>query len=117
MTKIIQLLFGWAFSVAALALTIITPPAKVKAPAQCALMMAVAQVPEPGNPGHKQPPPGEHCDHVPNDPAHNCTCHRECKQNTDEEGNPAPGAYVQEDPKCRVYCFKDHCHCPVANCE
>jgi hypothetical protein len=24
---------------------------------------------------------------------------------------------VQEDPKCRVYCFKDHCHCPVENCE
>jgi hypothetical protein len=24
---------------------------------------------------------------------------------------------VQEDPKCRVYCYKDHCHCPVENCE
>jgi hypothetical protein len=24
---------------------------------------------------------------------------------------------VQEDPKCRVYCFKDHCHCPVENCD
>jgi hypothetical protein len=24
---------------------------------------------------------------------------------------------VQEDPKCRVYCFKDHCHCPVNNCD
>jgi hypothetical protein len=24
---------------------------------------------------------------------------------------------VQEDAKCRVYCFKDHCHCPVENCD
>ena len=24
---------------------------------------------------------------------------------------------VAQDPKCRVYCFKDHCHCPVENCD
>ncbi len=76
-----------------------------------------AELPAPGNPGHTEPAPGEHCVHSASDPAHNCTCHRECKQNTDDDGNPVPGGHVQEDPKCRVYCFKDHCHCPVENCE
>ena len=74
-------------------------------------------LPGQGNPGHHQPAPDENCVHNEKDPAHNCVCHRECKQKTDEDGNPADGAYVQEDPKCRVYCFKDHCHCPVENCE
>jgi hypothetical protein len=55
--------------------------------------------------------------HNASDAAHNCACHRECKQNTDDDGNPAEGVFVQEDPKCRVYCFKDHCHCPVENCD
>lgn len=76
-----------------------------------------ATLPAPGNPGHQEPAPGDSCVHDAKDPAHNCTCHRECRQNTDDDGNPAPGAYVQEDPKCRVYCFKDHCHCPVENCD
>ncbi|HET9832697.1 MAG TPA: hypothetical protein VFP91_13330 [Vicinamibacterales bacterium] len=75
------------------------------------------ELPAPGNPGHTEPGPGEHCVHAANDPAHNCSCHRECKQNTDDDGNPVPGGHVEEDPKCRVYCFKDHCHCPVSNCE
>jgi hypothetical protein len=76
-----------------------------------------SELPAPGNPGHKEPAPGEHCVHDASDPAHNCTCHRECKQNTDEDGNLVEGAHVQEDAKCRVYCFKDHCHCPVENCD
>ena len=82
------------------------------------LLRAQSQdLPAPGNPGHQQPAPGESCVHNASDPAHNCACHRECKQNTDDDGNPTEGAYVQEDPKCRVYCFKDHCHCPIENCD
>ena len=89
-----------------------------KAGPHCNLLYAQsAELPAPGNPGHQQPAPGESCVHNTNDPAHNCTCHRECKQNTDDDGNPAEGVFVQEDPKCRVYCFKDHCHCPVDNCD
>jgi len=75
------------------------------------------ELPAPGNPDHERPPDGERCVHNDRDPAHNCSCHRECKQNTDDDGNAVQGGHVQEDPKCRVYCFKDHCHCPVANCE
>ncbi len=88
----------------------------------CAMMIpgVIAQgtqLPPAGNPGHEEPIPGANCVHDDKDPAHNCACHRECKQNTDGEGNPASGGYVQEDPMCRVYCYKDHCHCPIHNCE
>jgi hypothetical protein len=84
----------------------------------CTLLYAQnGELPAPGNPGHQRPAPGERCVHDASDPAHNCACHRECKQNTDDDGNPAEGAHVQEDPKCRVYCFKDHCHCPIENCD
>jgi len=86
-------------------------------PTHCLLAMPAAQLPPEGNPDHVKPPEGEHCTHDSADPAHNCHCHRECKQNTDDEGNPAPGVNVQEDPKCRSWCFKDHCHCPVDNCD
>jgi hypothetical protein len=86
--------------------------------AHCLLLYAQSEeLPAPGNPGHERPAEGARCVHNEQDAAHNCSCHRECKQNTDEDGNPAQGAHVQEDPKCRVYCFKDHCHCPVDNCE
>ena len=84
---------------------------------QHSVVMLAEELPAPGNPGHVQPSAGEHCVHAANDPAHNCNCHRECRQNTDDNGNPIAGARVVEDPKCRVYCFKDHCHCPVENCE
>lgn len=78
---------------------------------------AQAPMPPPGNPGHQQPAPGQACKHDAKDPAHNCNCHRECKQNSDEDGNPAPGEYVQEDySKCRASCYQDHCHCPVHGC-
>jgi len=93
-----------------------TPLEKIGA--HCLLLSAqTAELPGPGNPGHNEPAEGEHCVHDSKDAAHNCSCHRECKQNTDDDGNPAKGAFVQEDPKCRVYCFKDHCHCPVDNCD
>lgn len=86
-------------------------------PSHCLLAMN-AQVPEPGNPGHHEPPPGEACKHDARDPAHNCACHRECKPDTDEDGNVInEQQHVVEDPMCRVYCFKDHCHCPIHNCD
>ena len=85
--------------------------------AHCNLLMAATalpQLPEPGNPGHREPPPGEACQHG-GDPAHNCACHRECVPDEDEDGHQT--VRVQEDPKCRAFCFKDHCHCPVRGCD
>src|SRR5689334_19143201 len=76
--------------------------------AHCLTLFAQGrELPGQGNPGHHEPAPGENCVHDEKDPAHNCSCHRECKQNTDEDGNPSDGEYVKEDAKCRVYCFKD----------
>lgn len=94
---------------------------KVSLSPHCDVMYAAGggQLEGPGNPGHKEPPPGESCVHNANDPAHNCACHRECKPDTDDEGNPTnpPSMHVQEDAQCRVYCYKDHCHCPIHNCD
>ena len=44
----------------------------------------------------------------PNVPPHACMCHQEC---VPIEGERQGG----EDPMCKVYCQKDHCHC-VADC-
>lgn len=74
------------------------------------LALLVAQLPPPGNPEHKEPAPGQSCVHNTKDPAHNCACKRECVEGA--EGTE----YVQEDPQCRSYCFKTHCHCPVRGC-
>lgn len=35
------------------------------------------------------------------DPAHVCTCDQQCEQNR------------AEDPTCRSWCYRDHCHCKV----
>lgn len=75
-----------------------------------------------GNPGHREPPPGWTCSQDKNTPAdHACSCHRECKDvdNTDELGEPTQGQHTElkEDVKCRSFCYKDHCQCPVHNCE
>ena len=73
-----------------------------------------------GNPGHHEPPPGWNCSREAKDD-HKCACHRECKDfpgGEDEDGNKfPPSTQVQEDANCKVYCFKNHCRCPVANCE
>ncbi len=84
-------------------------------------MAATAQLPPPGNPEHKEPPPGEFCQHG-GDAAHSCTCHRECKDSDelDENGEPTGRRrtdVTEDTAKCRSSCFKSHCHCPVANCE
>ena len=72
------------------------------------------QGPPPGNPEHIQPPEGWHCyANSPVAPApdgHACVCHeyRTCTV------DPETGQYViTEHPSCRVWCFKDHCRCPV----
>ena len=83
----------------------------------CALWAQDFPLPPDGNPGHVEPAPGAQCKHDARDPSHNCLCHRECRQALDDEGNVTTGQYVVEDPKCRVYCFKDHCACPIANCD
>jgi hypothetical protein len=62
-----------------------------------------------------EPAPGANCTHDATDPAHNCACVRECKQEDKAEG--PPDIRIVEDPQCRVYCFKDHCHCPIHGCE
>lgn len=83
-----------------------------------ALLLLVAQqppMPPPGNPGHQEPAPGQACLHDSRDPAHNCTCHRECQPSEDEDGHQTQT--VKEDAKCRSYCYHDHCHCPIANCD
>lgn len=103
-----------------LTLIVLPAPASVAVigvPNHC-LLAAHAQVPEPGNPGHKEPPPGEACTHDATDPAHNCACHRECVPDLDEDGNPInERQHVQEDAKCRVFCFANHCHCPIRGCD
>ncbi len=79
---------------------------------------APAQMPPPGNPGHVEPAPGQTCAREASTPAdHRCDCHRACKANVDEDGHAAPGAYVQEDPRCRVYCYAKSCRCPITGCE
>lgn len=60
---------------------------------------------------HPEPPKGWFCSNAPNAPKdHKCACHRECVK-------PAPGGEgggtVIEDPKCKVYCHKEHCACPI----
>lgn len=67
-----------------------------------------------GNPGHKEPPPGWICE--PPDaprvtPDHACDCHRECYHSEDGVRR------MLEDPVCKVYCYMDHCACPIEGCE
>ncbi len=87
----------------------------------CMMPVASAQQSPPsppeGNPGHEEPAPGAHCVHDNADASHNCTCHRTCEQNKDDNGNPTQGQRVVEDPKCRSYCFYKSCSCPTENCE
>lgn len=67
--------------------------------------------PEPGNPGHVEPPPGWTCA-TDGQGEHACDCHKECQ--TTEDGK----VYVQEDyARCKVSCFKDACRCEVHKCE
>lgn len=69
----------------------------------------IPPMPPPGNPDHKEPPEGAFCNRSPH-PARSCKCHAICVE--DAEGKVT----IQEDPKCRAWCFKKHCHCP-AECD
>ena len=79
------------------------------------LMLAVSvaqqkEEPYPGHDHHAEPPQGWFCMHqnyelsVP--PAHACNCERSCDEQT---------LAVSEDEHCTVYCYSDHCHCPIGN--
>lgn len=92
--------------------------------AHCLLPRAQTIAAQEGNPGHRQPAPGDNCTQDPKDtknPDHACTCHRECKDeaDVDEFGQSNGGTHtvVKEDAKCTKFCYKDHCMCPVHNCE
>ena len=66
----------------------------------------------PGNPGHQPPPEDYYCESrgdAPDD-YHACDCHR---IDTDPlcEGVPS-----EDTGKCKVSCFRNHCHCRV-HCE
>src|SRR4026208_487203 len=81
----------------------------------CLMPIAAAQgipAPPPGNPGHPEPAPGVTCKRAGDpgvDADHACECHRQCKPNVDENGEVVPGEHVEENSKCRVYCYKSHC--------
>src|SRR6266705_2427278 len=68
---------------------------------------------QPHDPQHRQPPPGWTCAHDAIDPAHVCSCHRECKENG---GDPSEDGDVVEDPQCAVYCHPKSCLCPIHGC-
>jgi hypothetical protein len=54
--------------------------------------------------GHRQP---EHqCSHAPQGKQVRCRCRRQCS---------ATGA-VEEDVKCRSWCFPKFCLCPIPHC-
>lgn len=66
-------------------------------------------------------PPGEFCatpEHGSN-PAHPCACQRHCQDvpKDGEDANNGTVTTVVEDPQCKQYCHKEHCHCPVHNCD
>ena len=67
-----------------------------------------------GNPEHAEPPEGWHCQLdspiAPAEEGHACVCHehRECIK--DEVTGKM---IVVEHESCRVWCYKDHCRCPV----
>ncbi len=106
-----------AFALLGVATQTIKPPTMG---AHCNMPRPVLLMAQEGNPGHHEPPPGWNCANTAATPAdHKCACHRECKDSTteNEDGSQSTSTTVVEDPKCRAYCFKDHCSCGVHNCE
>lgn len=55
-----------------------------------------------------EPPPGWFCSREAKDPAHHCDCHRQASGDDCQ--------YPGHDQTCTVYCWEEHCHCPVT-CE
>lgn len=61
---------------------------------------------------HTEPPKGWFCHNTPKAPAdHQCTCQRTCALNK-ETGE----IEEHEDPKCKSWCFRDHCAC-LSECD
>lgn len=89
-----------------------------------AVLMAVAtgaqvrQEPEayPGQREHAKPPDGWFCA-VPSqakDRAHACQCKRMAQPTAEDKCcEKTKPEEIREDTKCKVYCHKDHCTCPV----
>lgn len=69
--------------------------------------MALAQEPEPGNPGHQTPPAGYFCTTKGSATQKPCACHR-VDTSPACEGEPS-----EDNARCRVACFKGSCHCDV----
>src|SRR5262245_31657106 len=78
-------------------------------PSHC-LMAQTLIAQAPGNPEHKEPPPGWNCSRDAREAAKRCACHRPCSENPD-------GSISQpRDPQCKADCFESHCHCKEASC-
>lgn len=77
-------------------------------PLLLALALAILAVQQQGNPDHREPAPGWFCS--PNGAGdHQCSCKR--------MGDPTTSCeQVTEEAVCKVYCYKDHCRCPIV-CE
>jgi hypothetical protein len=126
MRSVVSVLGAGIFSLSVIGVGVIRPaiqpPTTVAMGAHCLMPRPSTVTAQEGNPGHKEPPPGWTCSQSKDTPKdHQCSCHRECKdrEGLDEfgEGNGRKETYLAEDVKCRSFCFKDHCNCPVHNCD
>ncbi len=81
------------------------------------VLILQAPAPEqfPGQRDHAQPPKDFFCQLKGTkgvDDAHACTCTR-MQETTKADPDCCNAPPAPEDPKCSVYCWKDHCHCKV----
>lgn len=61
---------------------------------------------------HQEPPTGWLCANRANTPVdHQCKCVRTCAWNPDTKQ-----VEEKEDPKCRSWCYRDHCTC-LSECD
>lgn len=70
----------------------------------------------PGQREHAKPPDGFQCTipQLAKDKAHACSCRRMVKNpEGDKCCETVERSEAPEDPKCTVYCHKDHCTCPI----
>lgn len=59
-----------------------------------------------------EPPAGWHCDNRAQTPAdHQCKCERTCAWNPETKQ-----VEEREDPKCKSWCWRDHCRC-LSECD
>lgn len=61
---------------------------------------------------HTEPPAGWTCANHAKTPAdHKCDCHRTCEWNPNTRQ-----VEEKEDPKCKSWCYRDHCTC-LSECD